>query len=83
MSTRKKMILWLLISVGLVMVTTGALIDPFAIPFQDWEQLPQIVQDSYIERSNAMRVVKIIGAIFIVVPLIKIVVGRIVGNPYR
>ena len=61
---------------GAMVFAAGAILDPFSIPFQDFEKLTTSVQQHYIDRSNSMKVIQIIGIILIVVPAIKLLVSK-------
>ena len=50
----------LLIS-GLAILILSALFDPFAIPFQDWYDMPAEQQQQYIHRSNICSFFRYLG----------------------
>jgi H+/Cl- antiporter ClcA len=49
------------IVLGLVMFAYGAFLDPFALPFQDFESLPQEVKDQYHLEARHMLVFSCLG----------------------
>lgn len=51
------------IVLGIVLVIYGAIVDPFSIPFQDYEQLPEQVRLEYELRSSEAKLFQAFGAI--------------------
>ena len=53
------------IVLGLGMFAYGAFLDPFALPFQDFESLPQEVKDQYLLEARHMLVFRYLGAVLL------------------
>jgi quinol-cytochrome oxidoreductase complex cytochrome b subunit len=58
---RLKMIAYCFSFIGLVFIVYGFLLDPFSLPFQDFEDLPHTSQLDYYKKSNIMFYVRLFG----------------------
>ncbi len=51
----------MIIFVSLVAIAIAFVTDPFSLPFQDWDQIPEQQQQLYIQRSQICTYFKYIG----------------------
>lgn len=57
---------------GLALIGYGFVFDPFNTPFQDYELIPQDVQAAYEQESEAMRDLRHIGLITLLVSFVAL-----------
>lgn len=49
------------IAIGMLLLAYGAFLDPFSLPFQDWDQLPPQLQQQYLLEARRMSLLRHIG----------------------
>ena len=59
--------------VGLILIGYGLVFDPFSIPFQDYEQLPDEVKLSYENKSENMKKVTVVGLVIFFTSIFTII----------
>lgn len=66
-STKFKLILFILLVLGICIFCFGFIIDPFSIPFQDYEQLPVETQLAYEAQARIAKPMQLFGASMFVI----------------
>lgn len=58
----------MIVSVGVIFVASVA--DPFSVPFQDWDQMPEEQKQMYVQKSQTCSYAKYIGISGLLVGLV-------------
>ncbi|HAE58908.1 MAG TPA: hypothetical protein DCG54_05210 [Anaerolineae bacterium] len=80
-TSRKILILAIIVLlVGLGVFCLGLVLDPFSLPFQDYEQMPPAMQQTYETRAARMQIVRLSGCGMAVLALLTIPAAWLLGR---
>ncbi|MCX6065830.1 MAG: hypothetical protein NT121_08760 [Chloroflexi bacterium] len=65
---------------GLGLFCLGLMLDPFSLPFQDYEQMPLATQQAYETRAAWMQIIRLSGCGITVLALLGMLLTWLVGR---
>jgi hypothetical protein len=78
----KKHIFTLIITFSLAVIGIAIISDPFSLPFQDWDRMPEQQKQWYIEQSKICTEFKYLGVLGLLIGLLGSIYKRI-KNPKK